>query len=68
MLALARAIAEQVQIIPLFIVSPYLLTHAEAGSGRVQFLLSCLDSLQKNLAYLGSTLVRHLGDPEKSFD
>jgi deoxyribodipyrimidine photo-lyase len=55
--ALAQAVAEQAQIIPLFIFDPYLLNHPETGSGRVQFLLGCLDSLQKNLEYLGSTLL-----------
>ncbi|PZD73750.1 Deoxyribodipyrimidine photo-lyase [Acaryochloris thomasi RCC1774] len=60
--ALAQAVAEQAQIVPLFIFDPYLLQHPETGSGRVQFLLDCLDSLQKNLDYLGSTLVRRYGD------
>ena len=60
--ALAQAIAEQAKVIPLFIFSPYLLTHPETGSGRVQFMLGCLESLQKNLEYVGSTLIRRLGE------
>jgi deoxyribodipyrimidine photo-lyase len=60
--ALAQAVAEQAQIIPLFIFDPYLLHHPETGVGRVQFLLGCLDSLQKNLEYLGSTLIRRYGE------
>ena len=60
--ALAGAIATQANIIPLFIFSPYLLEHPETGSGRVQFMLRCLDSLQKNLEHLGSTLIRRHGD------
>ena len=62
--ALAAAMDRQAHIIPLFIFSPYLLTHPETGSGRVQFLLDCLDSLEKNLDYLGSTLVRRFGNQE----
>jgi deoxyribodipyrimidine photo-lyase len=60
--ALAQAVAEKAEIVPLFIFDPYLLNHPETGSGRVQFLLGCLDSLQKNLEYLGSTLIRRYGD------
>jgi deoxyribodipyrimidine photo-lyase len=60
--ALAQAVAEKAEIVPLFIFDPYLLNHPETGGGRVQFLLGCLDSLQKNLEYLGSTLVRRYGD------
>jgi deoxyribodipyrimidine photo-lyase len=60
--ALAQAVAEKAEIVPLFIFDPYLLNHPETGSGRVQFLLGCLASLQKNLEYLGSTLIRRYGD------
>ena len=60
--ALAQAVAEQAQIIPLFIFSPYLLQHPETGSGRVEFMLGTLDSVEKNLEYLGSSLVRRIGD------
>jgi deoxyribodipyrimidine photo-lyase len=60
--ALAQAIAEKAEIVPLFIFDPYLLHHPETGSGRVQFLLGCLDSLQKNLEHLGSTLIRRYGN------
>lgn len=60
--ALAQAVVEKAEIIPLFIFDPYLLHHPETGSGRVQFLLGCLDSLQKNLEYLGSTLIRRYGE------
>jgi deoxyribodipyrimidine photo-lyase len=63
--ALAQAVAEQAQIIPLFIFDPYLLQHPETGVGRVQFLLGCLDSLQKNLEYLGSTLIRRYGNQQQ---
>jgi deoxyribodipyrimidine photo-lyase len=59
--ALAQAVAEKAEIIPLFIFDPYILHHPETGVGRVQFLLGCLDSLQKNLEYLGSTLIRRYG-------
>jgi deoxyribodipyrimidine photo-lyase len=62
--ALAQAVAEQACIIPLFIFDPYLLQHPETGVGRVQFLLGCLESLQKNLEYLGSTLIRRYGEQQ----
>ncbi|MCG9893033.1 MAG: DNA photolyase family protein [Thermosynechococcaceae cyanobacterium MS004] len=60
--ALAQAVAEKAEIVPLFIFDPYLLNHPETGIGRVQFLLGCLDSLQKNLEHLGSKLIRHYGN------
>jgi deoxyribodipyrimidine photo-lyase len=60
--ALAQAVAEQADIIPLFIFDPYLLQHSETGTGRVQFLLGCLESLEKNLEHLGSTLIRRYGE------
>lgn len=63
--ALAQAVAEQVRIIPLFVFDPYLLNHTETGIGRVQFLLGCLDSLQKNLEFLGSTLIRRYGEQRR---
>jgi deoxyribodipyrimidine photo-lyase len=63
--ALAHAIAQNAEIIPVFIFDPYLLHHPETGVGRVQFLLGCLESLQKNLEHLGSTLIRRQGPQQQ---
>jgi deoxyribodipyrimidine photo-lyase len=63
--ALAAAVAEGARIVPLFVFDPYLLRHPETGSGRVQFLLGCLESLRQNLAVLGSRLICRLGDQEQ---
>ncbi|WP_287130418.1 deoxyribodipyrimidine photo-lyase [Candidatus Cyanaurora vandensis] len=60
--ALAAALAEQARIVPLFVFDPHLLQHPETGSGRVQFMLGCLESLRKNLGVLGSRLICRLGD------
>jgi deoxyribodipyrimidine photo-lyase len=60
--ALAAAVAEGAQIIPLFVFAPYLLHHPEAGSGRIQFMLGCMESLRKNLSVLGSRLICRMGE------
>lgn len=60
--ALAAAVAEGARIVPLFVFSPYLLTHPETGSGRVQFMLGCLESLRNNLRVLGSRLICRWGE------
>ncbi len=60
--ALAAAVAEGAQIVPLFVFAPYLLHHPETGSGRVQFMLGCLESLRNNLRVLGSRLICRVGE------
>ncbi len=60
--ALAAAVAQGAQIIPLFVFAPYLLHHPESGSGRVQFMLGCLESLRNNLRVIGSRLICRMGE------
>lgn len=59
--ALHHAAATGAEIVPVFVFDPYLLHHPEVGSGRVQFMLQCLDSLERNLQVLGLPLIRRYG-------
>ncbi|NJK72066.1 MAG: deoxyribodipyrimidine photo-lyase [Synechococcaceae cyanobacterium SM2_3_60] len=59
--ALYHAAQTKAEIVPVFIFDPYLLHHPEVGSGRVQFMLQCLESLERNLQVLGLPLIRRYG-------
>ncbi|MEM6598457.1 MAG: deoxyribodipyrimidine photo-lyase, partial [Cyanobacteria bacterium P01_C01_bin.69] len=50
-------------VIPVFVFDRALLLHPETGSGRVRFMLSCLDSLDRDLRSHGGRLILRAGDP-----
>ncbi len=50
-------------VIPVFIFDSALLHHPETGSARVQFMLSCLRSLDQDLHQRGGRLILKSGDP-----
>ena len=52
-------------VIPVFIFDRALLLHPETGSGRVQFMLSCLAALDRDLRARGGRLILRTGDPVK---
>jgi deoxyribodipyrimidine photo-lyase len=62
--ALARALKECEEIIPVFVFDPGILTSPDVGARRVAFLLASLESLTKNLEHLGSGLLAETGKPE----
>ena len=55
--------ARRGDVIPIFIFDRALLLHPETGSGRVRFMLSCLDSLDRDLRSRGGRLILRSGDP-----
>jgi len=63
--ALHRACALGVPILPVFVFDPAILQSKDMGIRRLSFLLSCLDSLDANLQSLGSRLIIRKGHPEK---
>ena len=62
--ALHRAAALDVPIVPVFIFDDALLHSSSASIRRVAFLLSCLESLSANLQALGPKLITRRGHPE----
>src|ERR1700761_3263226 len=50
-------------VIPVFIFDDAILRHPDCGSAIVQFMLGCLEDLQKSLHKLGGNLVILLGKP-----
>lgn len=63
--ALAQAVRQADEVIPVFILDPGILKNKKTGSRRVAFLLGCLRSLEKNIEHLGSQLVLRLGKPQE---
>ena len=61
--ALARAAAENEQLLALFVLDDALLAGAAGAPGRVRFLLDCLADLADGLRSLGGRLVVRRGDP-----
>ncbi|MEO0646997.1 MAG: deoxyribodipyrimidine photo-lyase, partial [Cyanobacteria bacterium J06650_10] len=55
--------ARRGSVIPVFIFDRSLLLHPETGSGRVQFMLSCLAALDKDLKSRGGRLILRTGNP-----
>ncbi|MEL7358612.1 MAG: FAD-binding domain-containing protein [Cyanobacteria bacterium J06560_6] len=50
-------------VIPVFVFDRALLLHPETGAGRVQFMLSCLAALDKDLKTRGGRLILRAGNP-----
>lgn len=61
--ALAKAVEQAEEIIPVFIFDPAILTAPDIGAPRVAYLLAALDSLDKNLRELGGRLIVRKGAP-----
>src|SRR5262249_24891207 len=51
------------EIIPVYILSTWKGNHRGIGPNRQEFLCGCLESLSKNLGYLGGRLVLRSGSP-----
>lgn len=60
-IALHRAVAESVEVVPVFILSEWKGEHHWTGPGRQAFLCGCLDSLSKNIAHIGGHLIFRRG-------
>jgi deoxyribodipyrimidine photo-lyase len=61
--ALAAALAECDEVIPLFVFDEPLLRSGQFGSACVNFMLRCLDDLGRSLAALGMPLQWRRGEP-----
>lgn len=61
--ALAAAIAECREVIPIFVFDEPLLRSRLFGSACVTFMLSCLEDLRRSLAETGLSLLWYHGDP-----
>lgn len=55
--------AKRGDVIPVFIFDRALLLHPETGSGRVRFMLDCLNSLDEDLRSRGGRLILREGNP-----
>lgn len=55
--------ARRGDVVPVFVFDRALLHHPETGSGRVRFMLDCLESLDKDLRSRGGRLILREGDP-----
>lgn len=62
--ALAHAVQDADQVIPLFIFNEKLLHGRHAGSNRNRFLIECLEDLKASLNKQGADLVIRKGDPD----
>ena len=63
--ALSEAAARADTFIPLFIFEDAFCTGPDVGAGRLAFLLQSVESLRKNLAELGHTLIVRCGKSEE---
>ncbi|HMP84933.1 MAG TPA: deoxyribodipyrimidine photo-lyase, partial [Verrucomicrobiota bacterium] len=63
--ALSEAVKRAEQIIPVFILEDAFRTGPDVGAARLAFLLQSLESLQRNLAELGYTLIVRSGKSEE---
>lgn len=63
--ALSEAAKRAENVIPVFIFEDAFRTGPDVGAARLQFLLQSVESLRKNLAELGHTLVIRCGQSEK---
>jgi deoxyribodipyrimidine photo-lyase len=61
--ALAAAVREAEEVVPLFIFDPAILKSPDIGAARVAYLLGALESLSKNLEALGGRLILRTGAP-----
>ena len=55
--------AKRGHVIPVFVFDSALLHHPETGSGRVRFMLDCLNSLDEDLRSRGGRLILREGNP-----
>lgn len=55
--------ARRGDVIPIFVFDRALLLHPETGSGRVRFMLSCLNALDRDLRSRGGRLILREGNP-----
>jgi len=61
--ALRRAVDEAESVLPVYVASDWRGAHRWTGAGRQTFLCACLESLSKNVAHAGGSLVFRRGDP-----
>lgn len=61
--SLHAALADDTDIVPVYILSEWKKSHRWTGPGRQQFLCGCLESLSANIATLGGRLIIRQGDP-----
>ncbi len=61
--ALASALAHAVQVVPVFVLDPVLLSAPDAAHKRVAFMLGSLRQLQADLRSRGSGLIVRQGEP-----
>jgi len=61
--ALASALDQAEEVVPVFVLDPALLDSPRAGAKRVAFLFACLRQLDLDLRARGSRLVVRQGDP-----
>jgi deoxyribodipyrimidine photo-lyase len=60
--ALRAALEESNQVIPFYLLGDWSKEHLWTGPKRQQFLCECLESLAKNIEYLGGSLTLRKGD------
>lgn len=60
--ALARAVADSAEVVPVYIASDWKGGHAWTGAGRQAFLCGCLESLSGNVEHAGGALIFRRGD------
>jgi len=63
--ALSEAVRRAQAVVPVFIFEDAFRTGPDVGTGRLAFLLQSVESLRKNLAELGHTLVVRCGKSEE---
>lgn len=60
--ALAAALDQSEEIVPVYVLSDWKERHAWTGGKRQQFLCECLSSLSGNVAHLGGAMIIRQGD------
>jgi deoxyribodipyrimidine photo-lyase len=63
--ALATAVKESDNVVPVFILNKSLLRGKDSSSNRNRFLIECLEDLKASLMLLGANLVIRDGEPEE---